>query len=101
MRSFNRFCREAGGALQAVQAQILFLLAAHHRDVDLGISHVGREFDERDRDILHPRIAQFRQDRHADDFANGRGGFQRATRTHRGFYLPRRERGSRRELGGP
>ena len=74
--------QEAGRALQAAQRQLLPRFVAHHRDVDLGVPQVGRHLDVRHRDVADARVAQLGQDRHADDFADGFGGFFGASGRH-------------------
>ena len=75
--------QEAGGALQAAQRKFLVRLVAHHRHVHLGVAQVGRHFDVRHRHVADARIS-IGQDRHADDFADGFGGFFEAAGRHGG-----------------
>ena len=67
--------QEAGRALQPAQAQVLLRLVAHHRHVDLGVAQVVGDLDVGDGHVADARILQLGQDRHADDFADGFGGF--------------------------
>ena len=66
--------------------------------MDLGLPHVGRNLDVRDRDVLDPRVAQIGEDRHADHFANGFGGFLNAAGCHEEQGAGSRERGFRRRF---
>ena len=68
--------------MQAMQAELLLGVAPHDRNIDLGLAHVGRHLDARYRHIMHARIAQLGQDRHAHHLANGGGGFEEASIGH-------------------
>ena len=71
--------QEAGGVLQAPQAQLLPLVVAHHGDVDLGVAEVGGDLDAGDGHVADAGVLQLREDGHADDLADRFGGFLHAS----------------------
>ncbi len=75
----NPFLQVTGRPTEAMHAQFLTLVISHHGDMNLGRSHVWGDLDKGNRDIFDPRVAQFGENRHADDFSDRGGGFKRST----------------------
>ncbi len=67
--------QKAGRVLESLEAEFLFLVISHDRDVDAGLAQIAGDRDVRYGHVVDTGIAHFGEDGHADHFANCFGDF--------------------------